>query len=42
MSSNQSRFGGTFSSDLTHITGHWELLADDGSWLPWVDIELAT
>jgi lactoylglutathione lyase len=41
MSSNQSRFGGTFSSDLAHITGHWELLADDGSWLPWVDIELA-
>ena len=40
MRSDKTRFAGTFSSDLTHITGHWELLADDGSWLPWMDITL--
>jgi catechol 2,3-dioxygenase-like lactoylglutathione lyase family enzyme len=41
MRSDQTRFAGTFSIDLTHITGHWERLADDGCWRPWMDIELA-
>ena len=41
MRSDQTRFAGTFTSDLTHIAGHWERLADDGSWQPWMDIELA-
>jgi Protein of unknown function (DUF1579) len=40
MRSDTSRFAGTFSDDAAVITGHWELLDDDGNWQPWMDITL--
>lgn len=40
MHSERDRFTGTFDDDRTAITGHWELLGDDGSWHPWMDVTL--
>jgi Protein of unknown function (DUF1579) len=40
MRSKENRFTGTFNDDGTVITGHWELLDDDGTWQPWMDITL--
>jgi hypothetical protein len=40
MRSGTSRFAGTFNDDRDVITGHWELLDDDGEWQPWMDITL--
>jgi hypothetical protein len=40
MRGDTSRFAGTFSDDGAVITGHWELLDDDGRWQPWMDITL--
>jgi hypothetical protein len=38
MHSERDRFTGIFDDDVTTITGHWELLGDDGSWHAWTDI----
>ena len=40
MRSKGDRFTGTFNDDGNVITGHWELLDDDGNWQPWMDITL--
>jgi hypothetical protein len=40
MRSKTMRFTGTFSDDGGVITGHWELLDDDGNWRHWMDITL--
>jgi hypothetical protein len=40
MHSEKDRFTGVFDHDRTTITGHWELLGNDGSWRPWMDITL--
>jgi hypothetical protein len=40
MRSERDRFTGTFSDDLDVITGHWELLDDQGGWQAWMDITL--
>jgi hypothetical protein len=40
MRSERDRFTGTFSADGSSIAGHWELVGDDGSWHPWMDITL--
>lgn len=40
MESKADRFSGTFSEDGNTIVGHWELLQDNGSWQPWMDITL--
>lgn len=40
MQSDGTRFTGTFSEDGATIVGHWELLAGDGSWRPWMDVTL--
>jgi hypothetical protein len=40
MHSERDRFTGRFSDDGNTITGHWELLDDDGSWSHWMDITL--
>jgi hypothetical protein len=40
MRSANDRFTGTFDEDLNVITGHWELLDDQGSWHAWMDITL--
>ena len=40
MHSEKDRFTGIFDHDRTTITGRWELLGDDGSWRPWMDITL--
>jgi len=40
MQSERDRFTGSFSDDRTTITGHWELLGDDASWHPWMDVTL--
>lgn len=41
MRSETTRFTGTFSDDRSTITGHWELLVDDSTWRPWMDITLS-
>ena len=40
MRSKGDRFTGTFNDEGNVITGHWELLDDDGNWQPWMDITL--
>lgn len=40
MHSERDRFRGTFSDDGATITGHWELLDEDGNWHPWMDLQL--
>lgn len=40
MRSKSDRFRGTFSDDGDVLTGHWEMLGEDGSWRPWMDITL--
>jgi hypothetical protein len=40
MTSANDRFSGTFGDNLNTITGRWELLDDQGSWRPWMDITL--
>jgi hypothetical protein len=40
MHSERDRFTGIFDDDRTTITGHWDLLGEDGSWRPWMDITL--
>jgi hypothetical protein len=40
MRSKGERFTGTFNDDGDVITGHWELLDDDGNWQPWMDVTL--
>lgn len=40
MRSKSDRFRGTFSDDGDVLTGHWEMLREDGSWRPWMDITL--
>ena len=40
MQSETTRFTGSFDDDRTTITGNWELLSDDGTWHPWMDIKL--
>jgi hypothetical protein len=40
MGSDRDRFKGVFNDDRTTITGHWELLDEDGGWHPWMDITL--
>jgi hypothetical protein len=40
MRGKTTRFTGTFSDDGSVITGHWELLTDNGNWHPWMDITL--
>jgi hypothetical protein len=40
MRGETTRFTGTFSDDRSVITGHWELLPDNGTWQPWMDITL--
>jgi len=40
MRSANDRFTGTFDDHLEVLTGHWELLDNEGSWRPWMDITL--
>ena len=40
MQSARDRFTGVFDADGSAITGHWEQLAADGSWQPWMEITL--
>jgi hypothetical protein len=40
MRSQADRFTRVFSGDGNTITGHWELLRDDSTWQPWMDITL--
>ena len=40
MRSKTTRFIGIFSEDGNVITGHWELLRDNGDWRPWMEITL--
>ena len=40
MSSDRTRFTGTFNDDGTVITGFWELLEDGSHWERWMDITL--
>ena len=40
MTRANDRFTGTFNSDLTVITGHWDTLGADSTWQPWMDITL--
>jgi Protein of unknown function (DUF1579) len=40
MKSATTHFTGVFDEERTTIVGHWELLGDDESWLPWMEITL--
>lgn len=40
MRSERDRFTGSFSADRRVLTGHWEALADDSTWRPWMDVTL--
>jgi Protein of unknown function (DUF1579) len=40
MWSANDRFTGTFDDDLEVLTGHWELVDEQGTWRPWMDITL--
>jgi hypothetical protein len=40
MQSKKDRFTGVFSENRDVITGHWELLDEDGRWQPWMDVTL--
>jgi hypothetical protein len=40
MQSDGDRFTGIFDDGGARITGHWELLGEDGNWQPWMDITL--
>jgi hypothetical protein len=40
MQSKKDRFTGVFSENRDVITGHWELLDEDGHWQPWMDVTL--
>jgi hypothetical protein len=40
MRSASNRFTGVFNEERTTIAGHWELLGDDGRWVPWMEITL--
>lgn len=40
MRSESDRFSGAFSADRNTLEGHWESLAGDSGWRPWMDITL--
>jgi hypothetical protein len=40
MSSTDTRFSGEFSPDGSVITGHWDRLSDESTWVDWMDITL--
>ena len=40
MRSDDSRFSGTFSADGNVITGHWDRLSDESTWVRWMNITL--
>ena len=40
MRSKKNRFSGTFNDERNVITGHWDVLGDDSTWQPWMDITL--
>jgi hypothetical protein len=38
--STDTRFSGEFSPDGSVITGHWDRLPDESTWVDWMDITL--
>ncbi len=40
MRSERDRFTGTFNDERNVITGHWDVLDDNSTWRPWMDITL--
>jgi hypothetical protein len=40
MRSTDTRFSGRFSADGDVITGHWDRLSDDSTWVDWMGVSL--